>query len=179
MRKPVQAAFEEIGQIERTHMKQNIPRTVNGLIDAGGKASGGANQHGTALQLVYGNKVNIDSDVAALVLARDNHENGKTELRTRRATLRSNTASGKDFAKSARKLLERTLGSRYSAAWDTAGFRITLRVPSSPGAVKEVVRSLKAYFAANTAQEVEQLDLTADRANSLVEAMPSMFNSQQ
>ena len=36
---------------------------MKGLIDAGGNASGGANQHGTALQLVFGSKVNIDADV--------------------------------------------------------------------------------------------------------------------
>ena len=152
-------------------MKQTKLRTVNGLIDAGGKASGGANQHGTALQLVFGSKANIDADVAALILARDNHESGKTELRTRRATLKSVNASGKSFATSARNLLERTLGNRYTTAWDAAGFRGSLRIPVTPGAVKEVVRSLKAYFAANPTAEVELLDLTADRANTLVEAI--------
>ena len=152
-------------------MKQNQIRTVTGFIDAAGKASGGANQHGTALQLVFGSKANIDADMTALISARDNHESGKTELRSRRAALRSNTASGKAFAMAARNLLERTLGIRYSTAWDAAGFRGSLRIPSSPAAVKEVVRSLKAYFTANADAQVEQLDLTADRANSLVEAI--------
>ena len=152
-------------------MKQIKLRTVNGLIDAGGKASGGANQHGATLQLVFGSKANIDGDVAALILARDNHEGGKTELRTRRTTLKSSTATGKDFAKAARKLLERTLGSHYTAAWDAAGFRGSLKVPATPGAVKEVVRSLKAYFTANATAAVEQLDLTADRANTIVQTI--------
>ena len=46
-----------------------------------------------------------------------------------------------------------------------------MTIPVTPGAVKEVVRSLKAYFTANPTAEVDQLDLTADRANSVVEAI--------
>ena len=166
----VDGDFEAVGGRKGT-MKQKTLRTVNQLIDAADLAKGGAEEHGAELELVFGSKVKIETDRDALLAAHNECQLGRTELRKRRAMLHSVTRTGKEFVTLARKTLERVLGNRYTQAWDAAGFRGSLQVPRSPGPIKELIRSLTAFYAQNPTLEIAQLDLTAARAAALTEAL--------
>ncbi len=151
-------------------MEQPRINTLADLFSAGTKVSAGANTHSVALGLTVGTKVLIDGDLNLLGLAFDAHRAGKEELKDLRILLRSNQDATYEFNFAARDSLKRTLGRRYSSAWEGSGFSNSLEVPRSVPRLQLVTRSLQAYLADHPAYEVPDA-VTAVLAQASLDAL--------
>jgi hypothetical protein len=145
-------------------MKQKVLNTIPSLIVAAQKASGGANEYAATLGLVRTTKALIDAEIAALVLARDNHNAAKAELTTRRDVQNVFVDSAIAWLTIGRDVLKITKGPVYSVKWDGTGWRDSLKIPRSPDRILALLLSLKSFFAANAALEIPQLNVTAANA---------------
>ena len=149
-------------------MKQIKLITVPQLIDAGGRASGGVTETAATITLVLNTKVAIDADTTALIEARDLHVSARAELKARKASLNSIKSASRDYVAAVRDTFKRTLGPKYSAAWDTTGFIGSFKIPASTAGLKDRLHSLKTYLTNNPAMEVPAFDVTAVRGTSLL-----------
>jgi hypothetical protein len=162
-------------------MKQKRINNMSDLLAQSLKAIGGAGEVGAGL-LVINTEALISAERAAFITARDNYQTGKTLLKTKQAVVRSVTLTTRAFVKLTRNVLEKDLGSKYSAAWNALGFNGSLTIPYSPDRVLVLAEALKAYLTAQPTAQVDDLDITAARAESLVNSLQEAItaaNSQR
>jgi hypothetical protein len=88
------------------------------------------------------------------------------------AALKDASANARDFIQSAKFVLLKPLGKRWSAAWVPAGFGGgSLQIPSEVAPQQKVLESLQKYFEAYPDREVGGLKVTASQAGALLEAL--------
>jgi hypothetical protein len=148
-------------------MVSETTRTVPALINAVGKASGGAGQYGDVIGVKQNTKLVLDVELGDLLTGRDGHEQAKVELTARRLGLRQANKACRTFLFLARDVLKPTLGSQYSEAWDVTGLVGSLTIPMSPDEVNPLMQSMRSYFTVNPAQEVAPLNISALHAGKL------------
>ena len=157
-------------------MEQKRITTVNEALDISTLNIAGA----TALG-VDGLKQNtlaaITSDRTALVTVRDSLNVAKTERKTRQTALNVAFAAGRAFALSARDLLKKRLGNRYSTAWNTAGFVGSTEIPRTIGDTKILLEGLAAYFTANPTHGSVDQNVTAEAAQTLFNELVAAQNA--
>ena len=158
-------------------MKQKRIESLPGLIAAGTKASGGADDFGAAIGLTFGSKANIDADLAALITARDNYDSGKLDLTIKRMALKAAVSAAVTFVTAARDALKLTFGTQPSPVWVGTGFDQKFRVPTTADGVRERARLLKTLFTNRPELEVVSLNLTAARAETIVNGITTAQNA--
>ena len=152
-------------------MKQIEVKTMAMMLVVGANIINALEQFAAAIGLLHITKAVVEGARNELIAARDNYENGKVELASRRAALRTVVAAARQFATTARDVLRRTLPKTYTQAWDAAGFRGSLGVSKSPADLQVLLLSLKSYFTTNATLEVAGLNLTAAGAEALLEEL--------
>jgi hypothetical protein len=151
-------------------MKQQKLNSIGALLTQSAKAINGATEVGVGL-LVTNTAAAITTDRTAFATANDNFKAGKETLKSKRAVLRSVTATARSFAKKLRGLLEETLGSRYSTAWNLVGFQGSREIPRSSDEVLVLMEGMKTYLTTHEDAQVEELDITPERATGLVTSL--------
>jgi hypothetical protein len=148
-------------------MRQKPLNNIGGLLRQSQDAVSGAAQLGAGL-LTTNTEANITADRGALVTAVDAYETGRRTLASKRAVARSVTLTARTLAKTVRDVLENTLGTRYSQAWDVVGFKGSLAIPGSTGEVLLLLERLQTFLNTEGAPNIPELDVTPERATGLV-----------
>jgi hypothetical protein len=148
-------------------VRQKEIESIPGLLNLGNVAKGAAAQYGAAIGLVHNNELNLGLRVSALTLAKDQHEQTKVDLATKRAAQRLTLQTCRTFLQVGRDLFKPTLGNEYSEAWDITGFVGSLRMPRTGEEVQPVLHGFKTFLTANPAMENVSANITAKRAGEL------------
>jgi hypothetical protein len=153
--------------VRQVSMTKELTRTVPALINATGKAIGGAGQFGDIIGVKQNTKVVLEIELGELLVGRDGHEQAKVELALRRQALRDAAKAARNYAMLTKELLKPHLGSQYSEAWDVTGLVGSLAIPSSPDELNPLMQSMKSFFTANPALEVAPINITAMQAGKI------------
>jgi hypothetical protein len=144
-------------------MKNEIPKTISALLTFAGETSIGAAQYGATLPLLHNTQLMIDADINALVDSIMDHGTSKTELTTRRDTVRDKVDTGRGYLTLGRDNWKPIFGSQFNAAWEITGFRESLEIPRAEQEVRPLLRSFHEFLAANPTFEVVSKEITADK----------------
>ncbi|MFN7140245.1 MAG: fibronectin type III domain-containing protein [Limisphaerales bacterium] len=147
-------------------MRQKPIRTIADALDRSTTAIAGGTELGAAGPK-YNTPVSIETTRTAAVTERNTYETARTVLDTKQAEVLVALKAAIIYIAYARDLLMRHLGSKYSEAWDAAGFRRSLRVPRSIKDVKVALEALNGYFTANASRQNTELNITAAHALTL------------
>ncbi len=147
-------------------MKQPRYDSLTSLLTGGTSASAGANTHGAGLNLVYGTKALIDQNLNELVTVRDARRTAVADVSDLYKVLETKRVAAYAISSAARDVLKRSIGLKYSQAWQGTGFTNSLQVPVSVSGLEDMTRSLHSYLVANPDIEVEKLQVTAADAET-------------
>ena len=145
-------------------MKQKKITLMADALDLSTTAIAGATDMGVAGPK-YNTAAVLTADSAALVTARNVHDAALMELDRKQDVLNTVRLSARVFAIMAKDRLKLRLGSKYSQAWDVAGFVGSLRVPSSTSDLKVLLQRLVSYF--TNEPTAESAEVTATAAQTL------------
>ncbi len=152
-------------------MKNPIPRRVNELFPLADKAADGLAIHEAAIGIMHNTEALLRADLATARTANNLYQTAKA---ARAAVTDSQTtadANAVKFITAARDVLKPRLGTRWSPAWNAAGFiNHTLEVPPTLAQRMERLKSLESYFTAHAGHEVAALGVTAAQATALHDA---------
>jgi len=162
---------------KKKHMKNAIPQSLAALQTAAHQAAFGAGLYGTALPLLQNTQTNINVDIDALVDSIMAHGLGKTELSSRRETVRTKVDTSRMFLTLGRDNLKPVLGNDYNQDWDITGLVGSLMIPRSALDVLPVLTSFKGFFTAHPALEVPNKEITADKFDELFTDLNAAVNA--
>ena len=153
-------------------MKQNIVKSFGPLTNLGTNIVGGLTQLEEALGIVHVPKVKVETDLMALITGNTAYQNSRLLLSNRREALRVAAKDGREFIIVTRDMFKPRFGSQPSIDWLVLGFQPdSLAAPESPEDTKPVLRAIKTYLAANPTFELPALQITAARAQALLDAL--------
>jgi hypothetical protein len=155
-----------------------VPNTKKGIVLLGAPALAGATMHGAALIITHNDAPKIAANYydvvgqpgAGLSAGKQGQLNQKRIAVTEAEDFRrQKIAAGLVFCGNAVDYLKEALGRTWNPRWQAAGFtRGSLAMPANP---LPLLFDLRAYFLANTAQELPAKDLTAAEADALITAI--------
>jgi hypothetical protein len=167
-------------------MSNQVPQTYDPLIQLLEDAADGAHQYGTAIGLKQNTELDIRADLTALVGTPAGPANvppavpgfkalwnsAKSSKVAMTAALRTVQSNGRTLAMTCIGTLKPLLGQQWGSAWNAVGFTDnSLAVPTNP-MVK--LQQLRAYYAANPAREVADVQgvaCTADACETAAQAI--------
>jgi hypothetical protein len=127
----------------------------------------GCHNHQAAIGLKQNLEVDVRADLAAAVTAQADYQSAlsaKTDFSTAVTVADSN---GKAFISSARRVLANNLGETWNQSWTATGFPdLSTAVPTTQAKRQALLLSLKNFFAANPAYEVNTPKLVVTSAQS-------------
>jgi hypothetical protein len=123
------------------------------------------------LGIVHVPKLKVQVDLTALLIGNTAYQNGRLLLSDRRETLFLLAKLGREFIILVRDVFKPRFGSQFSIAWLIFGFQDSLEAPSSPEDVKVCLRAIKAHLIANPTLELAALEITATKAEALLDDM--------
>jgi hypothetical protein len=147
---------------------KTLPNTDSGLLVLAEKAAQGAAEYGATIGLLQNTEANIRTDRQGLLTSRDNYQAGNVTLKANRAVVRSVTQTGRSALKIARDVLKAKLGGEYNANWNITGLTSSLMIPQKVDRVQALLESFKNYLATHEEIQVDALDVTAARMESLL-----------
>lgn len=158
--------------------KNQIPRSLVGLVQLGVKALAGAQVNGVEISLEHNSATRIATDLYDVTGDPATPEvpgkqailnSRKAALTTARENARLARKTGRDYCRQAIALLKPILGTQHNSAWNAAGFLTpSLAVPADP---MTMLIEFRQYFVAHPAHENAPSLLTAARANTLQSAL--------
>ena len=155
-------------------MKQNIVKSFGPLTNLGTNIVGRLTQLEEVLGIVHVPKLKVETDLLALITGNTNtaYQNGRLLLSERREALRGAAKDGREFIIVTRDMFKPRFGSQASINWLVLGFpQESLTAPESPEDVKPFLRAIKTYLEANPTLELPALQITAARAQTLLDAL--------
>lgn len=151
-----------------------LPDGIYDLFTLAEDMADGAHNHEAAVGLKQNMEAGLRADLDPAVAAQAAYKqvlDDNTGLSTALTVADSN---GKAFISAARRTLVASFGERFNASWASAGFTgHSTAVPATQGAREALLLSLKNFFTANPAYEVNtpKVIVTAARADALWTAM--------
>jgi hypothetical protein len=116
--------------------------------------------------------------MAAAVLANDEYQTAKAERLTAAKAQAASDAKAYTLILTARDVLKPVFGSRYSQAWNQAGFVTpTLAVPSTIAKRATRIKLLQTYFAAHPEHAVPNLGVTEANTGALHEELSTNIDA--
>jgi len=151
-----------------------LPDPLDDLFTLGEDMADGCHNHQVAIGLKQNLETDVRADLDAAVTAQTDYKDAlsaKTDFSTAVTVADSN---GKAFISSARRVLANNLGETWSNAWTATGFPDqSTAVPTTQTKRQALLLSLKKFFAANPAYEVNtpKLVVTSAQADVLFQAL--------
>ena len=153
-------------------MKQTIIKSFGPLTNMGTNIIGGLTQLEEVLGIVHVPKLKLETDLLALITGNTAYQNSRLLMSNCRETLRAATKDGREFIIVTRDMFKPRFGSQPSIDWLQLGFQPdSLAAPDLPADMKPVLRAIKTYLAANPTLELPVLQITAARAQTLLDAL--------
>lgn len=152
-------------------MQNPIPQPVNELFPLAEKAADGCHTHEVVIGIMHNTEALVRAGLATARTANQEYQNAKGAKLTATGSQSTADADAVAYIMSARDVLKPRLGTRYSQAWNGAGFvNSSLEVPGTLAKRMELLKSLEFYFDDHPAHEVATLNVTAARAATLHDA---------
>jgi len=149
-------------------MQNPQPRRLDELFTLGEKGADGCHLHEVAIGIMHNTESVIRAAVAAARSANQSYQTAKGSKITATGSQSTADSDAVKFITSARDVLKPRLGSRWSTAWNAAGFiNQSLEVPGTIAQRMELLKSLELYFTAHPTHEVAALSITAAKAATL------------
>ena len=148
-------------------MKNSLNIPVADLKSKISQAIAGVTKNGATLGLPADMGTILSGTQTNLTAADNSYEQAKLDLKGAQATLKSVRKTSYDFATVLRDLLTRSLGRRYKQEWDALGFNGSLRIPLTVNGLTDMLSSMNGYLVNHETAESEDIDITAERAESL------------
>jgi hypothetical protein len=153
-----------------------LPKPLDDVFTLAEDMADGCHNHEAAVGLKQNKEADVRADLAAAVTAQTNYQNAlsaKTDFSTAVTVADSN---GKAFISSARRVLANNLGETWNQSWIATGYPdLSTAVPATQPKRQALLLSLKNFFAANPAYEVNtpKLVVTSAQAGVLFTALSS------
>lgn len=139
-------------------MKNPIPQAFDDLSSFAEKSAAGLHSLQTALGIMHNTETVVRADLLAALTANNAYQAAKSARLAATDVQTTADTNGTTFITTARDVLKKTLGSRYSQAWDEVGFTgRSLAVPGTQDQRTALLKSLELYLAAHPALEVPGL----------------------
>ncbi len=158
-------------------MKQNINKTVRGLLGCARFAIEASKLHGDAIGLFHGSAPKMTIDRDALQAARDSYELGRIILRGHRDALNTKIDECREQLRLSRDVLKRYLGIDYNQRWDMTTLVRSIAIPKTPDELLVVLQGFEAYFTNNPAHENPWLNITASHMQTLFQELLTAINN--
>lgn len=155
-------------------MLNPIPDALPQLFALAEDAADGAHAQGAAIGLKQNTETDIRADLATAKTAEQAYADAKTAKDTLSINLRIADSNGRSFIKAASAYFSQTISENWTTAWASTGFPDqSTAIPTTQDARLTLLGSLKNYFTANPAMEVNtaNLVLTAAQADTLFTAL--------
>ncbi len=150
----------------------DLPRALDALITLGEDMADGLHTHEVAVGVKQNLEATLRAAIAAVNTAETNFANAKAAKKLQTIAVTIADSNGKAFIGTARSVLEPTLGTEPSAAWEPVGFPAdSLAIPSTQAERQALLNKLKDYFTANPARENAPLVITAAQSGILFTAL--------
>ena len=117
------------------------------------------------LNILHNKASNITADRNAAKTKDDSYQAAKGLKAEAVANHNTLTKNARAFVTLTREVLKPRLGKKWSAAWEAVGFNKKFKVPKTSEDLLPMLESIKTYFAAHTAYEVDQAGVTGDAAS--------------
>ena len=149
-----------------------LPQTLGPLLTLGEDMADGLNTHEVAVGVKQNLEVAVRGALAAVNTAEQNYSNAKAAKVTLTTAVTVADSNGKAFIGTARSVLEPTLGTQPSTAWEPVGYPAdSLALPPTQADRQTLLNDMKDYFTANPARENAPLVITAAQAGILFTAL--------
>jgi hypothetical protein len=143
-------------------MENTLPTPLHELFQLASKAADGLHSLATTLGITHVTEAAMRADLLAARNAENAYQAALAARLSATADQAGEDANARHFIITARDVLKRTLGGRYSQAWNPVGFKNhSLAVPSTLAGRIELLKSMQLFFTANPALEVASLNITA------------------
>ncbi|MFN7138530.1 MAG: fibronectin type III domain-containing protein [Limisphaerales bacterium] len=162
-------------------MRNTLERSYAPMVAQVTQAIAGMEQHASTITFTLVTAEAMTTNLNQLTAGETKTQQAKAELRVRQRAVKAANLAAREFLLSAKDVLKRHLGRKYSSAWDEAGFLHSLKVPENEEKVVSLLQSLNAYLTKHAAFQNEPMNVTAARAltlrNNLITARTAL-NSQ-
>lgn len=149
--------------------KNSLPTSYTGLVLLSQRCLNGATTHGAGIPLLINTAAAFITDRSALLVAQAAYQAGCGTSPALREALEAARIGAAAFCGQARNVLEFYLGTRHSDAWRPAGFVSNLAIPQKESGLVTLLTALRTYFTANPTRENADLNVTALRAETLLQ----------
>lgn len=140
------------------------------------KAKNGAAAH-SEIALTQNTSAKINTDYVAASTAEAEYQTAVPAIAPLQEAYLAAIAGAYTFAQRAKDVLKPHCGNQHGGLWNATGFVGNLSIPASWNGLRVLLGSLAMYFAANDAQEVAALQVTAARANELIASLDGTRNA--
>ena len=138
----------------------------------------GLHDHEVAVKVKQNTEEAVRADLDAAKTAGTNYDAKVSASKALNTAATVADSNGKAFIGTAKRVLVTFLGSRWTQAWSATGFpNNSTAIPSTTGERQALLWSLKNYFTANAAHENAPLNVTAERAETLFNALKDARNA--
>jgi hypothetical protein len=151
-----------------------LPDPLDDVFTLGEDMADGCHNHEAAIGLKQNKEVDVRADLAAAIAAQKDYKTALSAKTGFSIAVTVADSNGKAFISSARRVLAGNLGENWSQAWVATGFPdLSTAVPTTQPKRQALLQSLKDYFTANPAYEVNtpKLVVTAAQAGVLFTAL--------
>ncbi len=158
-------------------MKQKVIQSIPSALTAGGLIKGGLTDLADEIGMNVTTSTEIAQKMTDLIMACGNHEQTKQTKTTRRSALVDAINNGRNYIRVVRDILKVVFGYEYSDSWTALGYKNSLALPDS---VEDVIAMLVAtaqFFTNNPTLEVAGMNVTAARAQALLDALTAAQNA--
>lgn len=158
--------------------KELIPPAFGETLSLADKSAGGLHSLGAVLPVTHTTEQLVRAITAAAIKANDEYQAAKAARLESARTLAAVDQKSRALILTARDVLKPVLGTRYSQAWNQAGFVTpTLAVPTTMAKRLTRVKLLQTYFAAHPEHEVVNLGVTAAAIGALHDEFDANINA--
>lgn len=113
----------------------------------------------------------IGGDRESLLIGQANYQTSLGLLPGRYIVLKEARDAAYLYCGQARNVLEFFLGKKHNSAWRPTGFISSLEVPTSESGLVTLLTALASYFTANPARQNEELNVTTERTEAVLETL--------
>jgi hypothetical protein len=146
-----------------------MPPSYAGLVLLSQRCQNGATLLGASIPLLINTAAAIGADRAALLNSQGAYQASRGAIPGLMEALKAARKAAALFCGQARSVLEFYLGTQHTDAWRPTGFINNLAVPRNEAGLVALLSALRTYFTANPTRENADLQVTAGRAQTLLD----------
>ncbi|MFN7138500.1 MAG: hypothetical protein ACK4UN_04085, partial [Limisphaerales bacterium] len=152
-------------------MKQNIPTSQDGLLNAMTVAIAAASKHSGTVVLVRNTIAQMTTCRTDAVNTRVARNKAREELHELREVLEAERIQAREYSMLVRDQLKPLLGRLHHPGWETVGFQKGFSIPQDAGDLEVMLERIADYLTANPDKQITAREVTIAKATERYTAL--------